>query len=193
MPYHNSSRRLGRGLVAAGLAAAALATASGTPAGAATSALCGPYADVTSQAQTSNHLLGVTLQRRTCDDGHHFRAKVHNYSPNAVGNRAYGLKVCSTGLTFTPYVVYIPSGGDAYPPGENGQGQPIAGVIYRPRTSTSDPWVVEVQTPEAARIGRPTGAVGPGPVRRTCRRPPAARRSSRPCGAPTCYMPLRAR
>jgi hypothetical protein len=69
-----------------------------------------------------------------------------------VGNRAYGLVACDApggppdfAAVLGRWVAYIPSHGAWASPAVQTT-RPVAGVIYRPRTSVTDPYVQEVWT-----------------------------------------------
>ena len=155
------ARWVRRGLLAAGLAAsmlavgpvAAQADTSAQAEGAVAQVSCGSWRPATPMALTSNHLLGVYLQRQVCTDHFNYKVAVHNYSSNGVGNRRYGVDVtapefeCNTAdpIVFPP--AYVPPGGAwSSTPVSVYCGLVIRGVIYRPRTSASDPFVPEVHT-----------------------------------------------
>jgi hypothetical protein len=149
-------RRTRRGLLAVVVAASMLVAGPAVAAQASTTAaICGTRFMATGLHYTSNRLLSVNLQERSCDDGDRFIVVVHNYSPNAVGNRPYGLWGCDGFLSVNAtWGAYIPAGGVWSSPevlavsDEPSGGGPISvmGRIYRPRTSTDTAPVVEVAT-----------------------------------------------
>lgn len=137
-------------LTAVPAAAQIPAFGSGTPASAvsnATSPFCdGGWSDRAGPARTSNYLLTVVLQHIYCDGSYYYRVKVHNFSPLAVGNRAYGVEICNNPGLIDPHVGYIPSGRDWYSPDVGVQGLAVAGVIYRPRTNPAYQFDPEIRT-----------------------------------------------
>jgi hypothetical protein len=157
-------RRLRAGLVTVAAAVSMLAAAGGGVAqagvsrpgadgpsvGTAASQTCGKWFPATQLGYSSNHLVGVYLQERRCEDGRHFIVAVHNESDNALGNRAFGLNLClSPGGTVTrnrvvtPWGAYIPAHDSWASPEVNAQDLYVAGVIFQPRTSTGEDFVVD--------------------------------------------------
>jgi hypothetical protein len=116
--------------------------------GAKETAACGDYARYTSISYTSNHLIGVYLIEQDCGD--HFNAKVdvHNYSTSPVGNRTSDLWSCDQGGFFQwpPWPMYIPPDTTWTSPAVNIGFQRVQGVVFHPRTSSTDPFTVDAAT-----------------------------------------------
>ncbi len=115
---------------------------------------CQNWKPATGEHFTSNHLLSVYVQSQYCHQWTHFKVVVRNYSPNGVGNRAYGWGTsdynCLLKQDF-PTVSYIPPYGTwvsatitlTVDDVINGNGY-FTGIIYRPRDTEF--YMFEVKT-----------------------------------------------